>query len=376
MLEPSCGDGAFSNRIPGCIALEFDERHAPAGSLNIDFFAYPESQKFETIVGNPPYVRYQDIHPETKSLIRSELFDLRTNLYLFFIEKAVRHLSDGGELIFITPRDFMKTTSSVRMNKWLYEHGTITHALELGDARVFPTAVPNCLIWRYEKGLFSRDVQYASIGNKDDLLSALDNPPWEHRYFTESAGHLMFSAQQYSLHMSDIASVKVGGVSGADDIYASETLGNMDFVCSSTVKTGKTRRMIWAGKNDPVPDALIPHKERLIKRGIRSFDESNWWHWGRGFPMTNAPRIYVNGKTRQSNPFFLHPCNNFDGSVLAIFPHNLAISLQEFCEALNQIDWESLGFVCDGRFLFSQRSLENTPLPEVFARFLPNEKKI
>ncbi|MCK7501941.1 MAG: hypothetical protein MZW92_77240 [Comamonadaceae bacterium] len=27
------------------------------------------------------------------------------------------------------------------------------------------------------------------------------------------------------------------------------------------------------------------------------------------------------------------------------------------------MDWADLGFVCDGRYLFTQRSLENAPLP-------------
>lgn len=373
VLEPSCGDGAFSNCLPGCVAIEVDRTHAPAGSLNINFFAYPEAEKFATIIGNPPYVRYQDIHPETKALIKSNLFDLRSNLYLFFIEKTVRHLADGGELIFITPRDFMKTTSSVRVNKWLYSHGTITHAIELGDARVFSTAVPNCLIWRFEKDCFDRTVQYAEIGNRDNLEAVLDSPQWERRNFVETAGHLIFSKNLHAIHLKDIASVKVGAVSGADDIYADEKLGNLDFVCSSTVKTGKTRRMIWAGKNDGPPDSLLPHKERLISRGIRAFDESNWWRWGRGYPITDAPRVYVNGKTRQPYPFFLHECNNFDGSILAVFPHDPNVDLGAFCEALNSVEWDQLGFVCDGRFLFSQRSLENAPLPETFERFMPEK---
>ena len=371
VLEPSCGDGAFSKNLPGCVAIEVDRSHAPAGSVNIDFFAYPESEKFETIVGNPPYVRYQDIHADTKALIKSDLFDLRSNLYLFFIEKAVHHLSEGGELIFITPRDFLKTTSSVRMNQWLYAHGTITHAIELGDARVFSTAVPNCLIWRYEKGCFNRSVQYAEIGNKDDLEALLKAPRWESRHFVETAGHLMFSRDLHTLHMKDIASVKVGAVSGADDIYANERLGNSDFVCSGTVKTGKTRRMIWVGKNDAPPESLLPHKERLISRGIRPFDESNWWQWGRGYPISDAPRVYVNGKTRNPRPFFLHECRNFDGAILAVFPLDPKIDMQGFCEALNDVSWDQLGFVCDGRFLFSQRSLENAPLPESFRQFCP-----
>ena len=371
VLEPSCGNGAFSKCIPDCVAIEIDRQHAPEGSLNCDFFAYPESNKFETILGNPPYVRHQDISRDTKALIRSTLFDLRANLYLFFIEKSVRHLKKGGELIFITPRDFLKTTSSVRMNQWLYAQGTITHAIELGDARVFSAAVPNCLIWRYEKECFNRTMRYAKLGNKDKLEATLAAPPWETRHFIEAAGQLLFSRESHSLSMKEIASVKVGAVSGADAIYADEKQGNREFVCSETVKTGQTRTMIWVDKNDPPPAALLPHKERLIARRIRAYDESNWWQWGRGYPASTAPRIYVNGKTRQSRPFFQHDCNNFDGAILALFPHNPSIKRGALCDALNDLNWDQLGFVCDGRFLFTQRSLENAPLPEFFRKFMP-----
>ena len=39
---------------------------------------------------------------------------------------------------------------------------------------------------------------------------------------------------------------------------------------------------------------------------------------------------------------------------------------------LNRVDWNDKGFVCDGRFIFSQRSLENTLLPIDFERFANN----
>jgi len=47
------------------------------------------------------------------------------------------------------------------------------------------------------------------------------------------------------------------------------------------------------------------------------------------------------------------------------------VDIEAFRDALNAVDWEDLGFVCDGRFLFTQRSLEHAPLPAVFAAFLP-----
>jgi len=54
-LDPACGDGAFSARIAGCVAIELDPAHCPPGALNIDFFSYPESEKFATVIGNPPF---------------------------------------------------------------------------------------------------------------------------------------------------------------------------------------------------------------------------------------------------------------------------------------------------------------------------------
>lgn len=58
----------------------------------------------------------------------------------------------------------------------------------------------------------------------------------------------------------------------------------------------------------------------------------------------------------------------YDGSVLAVFPR-FKVDLEDLkmlCEMLNNVDWEELGFVCDGRFLFSQRSLENSMLGSEF----------
>lgn len=370
-LEPACGDGAFLAHLRSAVGIELDPAHCPAGALNQDFFAYPVAEKFPTVIGNPPYVRYQDIPSSTRKLLKSELLDGRSNLYLYFIEKAVRHLQPGGELIFITPRDFLKATGAVRLNHWLFERGTITHALELGDARVFSGALPNCMIWRYELGNLSRNTAWAEVRSGDDIAATLAAPPWQFRHFAEFGGHLMFVRGDYPLRFADVAQVKVGAVSGADDLYASEEHGNRDFVFSATERTGQTRPMLWVEPDEPPPAVLLPHRARLIARKVRAFDETNWWQWGRGYPLSERPRVYVNGRTRAKRPFFLHPSPHFDGAVLAVFPLRPDVDLVAFRDALNEVDWSDLGFVCDGRHLFTQRSLEQAPLPERFRPFLP-----
>jgi adenine-specific DNA-methyltransferase len=128
--------------------------------------------------------------------------------------------------------------------------------------------------------------------------------------------------------------------------------------------------MYWPLEKEDAEKVLAPYKEELINRRIKKFTEADWWSWGRGYPQNDQKRIYVNGKTRNPKPFFVSDCTHFDGSVLAIFPKNQDIDLQAFCDALNAIDWQELGFLCDGRYLFSQRSLENCLLPKELKNFL------
>ena len=54
---------------------------------------------------------------------------------------------------------------------------------------------------------------------------------------------------------------------------------------------------------------------------------------------------------------------------MGLFPHKTDIDLDELTQLLNSVDWEDLGFVCDGRFLLSQQALEGTVLPESFKKY-------
>lgn len=346
VLEPACGNGAFLQHLPDAVSIETDAAHAPAGSLVMDFFAYPETEKFATVIGNPPYVKARDIPAATRLRLASGLLDGHANLYLHFIEKCVRHLEPGGELIFITPRDFLKATGAARLNVWLAEQGTITDFDDLGDARIFQGATPNCAIWRFEKD------------NRSHRLR-------DGRRMVLAGGQLMFTRGIYSVPLASVFAVKVGGVSGADDIFAHDELGNAEFVCSKTAQSGETRRMIF-DLHVPYLDAF---KERLLARRVARFDDSNWWKWGRRHHISDAPRVYVNGKTRNPRPFFIHPCRQYDGAILGLFPHRRDADVARLAIMLNDVNWEELGFVCDGRYLFSQRSLEQVLLPEDFAAY-------
>ena len=350
ILEPSAGDGAFYNVIPDCVGIEIDRSLVPEGGICCDFFSYPTTEKFDTIIGNPPYVAYKHIESSTKDLLPSG-YDKRTNLYVFFIDKCLDHLNEHGEIIFITPREFLQATSARRLNERLYSLGTITNLINLGDKPIFKGYSPNTVIWRFEKDNFSRNAIYDG----------------DERYFKcHGNGILTFENSINDTNntlFGKLFHVHVGGVSGLDSLFANEVEGDVSFVYSQTRSTGETRKMIYVDSPTPY---LEQHKQELINRRIKKFNESNWWQWGRGYYLSNKPRVYVNCKTRVKNPFFVHNSIHYDGSVLAIFPYDTKLDCIKIAGTLNQFDWNKLGFVCDGRHIFTQRLLEKMWLPHDF----------
>lgn len=335
VLEPSCGPGAFLSKLPkGTIGIEIDKEIAYLNAFIMDFFDY--SSKVDTVIGNPPYVRHQDILPQTKAKLNMDLFDNRSNLYLFFIAHSIELLNDGGELIFIVPRDFIKTTSALKLNKKLYEEGGFTFWKEFGDEKVFKDASPNVAIFRWVKG------------GKHSIPVSFVN------------GYLFFSKEETKgkrkIYLKDLFDIYVGGASGANDIFVEPT-GNIDLVTSETKRTGLTKKAHYV---EQPTDYLIQFKQDLLQRKIKKFDENNWWEWGRKIRQIKGDKIYVNNKTRDMKPFFTNDSGWFDGSVLALVPkENNRYSVDELLEILNETNWAEQGFLVGGRLIFGQRSLEN-----------------
>ena len=339
LLEPSCGNGAFQKCLnDNSVFIEIDPNViTDKRVLNINFFDYPISEKFDTIIGNPPYV-----NNEFFKVTHYTNIIVKANLYLYFIEKCFYHLKENGEMIFIVPRDFIKSTSAKIVNKLLLTHGTITHFFDYGDAKLFKEACPNVCIFRYEKNNFSY---------KTHTFSGIKN-------LFINDGIISFSKEENVKPLGTFFDVKVGAVSGKDDLFECES--GDEFVYSKTVTTGKLKKMIY----EHYDISLEPYKNILINRKIKNFNELNWWSWGRPVNFQeNRPRIYVNCKTRCKNPFFLSPCKKWDGSILALFP-KFDLDLEKAVLILNSLAWSDMGFVTGGRFIFSQKSLQEALVKE------------
>jgi adenine-specific DNA-methyltransferase len=334
LMEPSCGDGAFFKiKSKNSVFIEIDKDLIVNNNvLNMDFFEYPVTEKFDTIIGNPPYVDNSLIDIKHKTGIK-----VQANLYLYFIEKCFHHLRQKGELIFIVPREFIKLTSAKYVNELLCKNGTITHYYDFGDQKLFKNACPNVCIFRYEKGNYTNKTK-----TFNGELNCIIND-----------GIISFVKDKDMVRVGDLFDIKVGAVSGADKFFENDENGE-EFVCSKTAKTGELKKMIYQ-KYDLI---LYQYKEKLINRKIKKFNENNWYEWGRPVKFyKDKPRIYVNCKTRNKNPFFINKCNKWDGSVLALFPKDSNMNLEKAVKQLNNQDWEQSGFITGGRFCFSNKAL-------------------
>ena len=99
-----------------------------------DFLEQDIRRKYNTIIGNPPYVKTNT-----------------GNLYIDFIEWCYELLSHNGELIFIVPSDFMKLTSSGKLITRMLEDGTFTDMILPHDEKLFGNASIDVMVFRYCK---------------------------------------------------------------------------------------------------------------------------------------------------------------------------------------------------------------------------------
>lgn len=167
VLEPCCGTGAISDLIPGVVALEVDETlQLPLYALVDEFLDWNGERLFDTIIGNPPYVR--------RGGRSTELLTASANLYLVFIEQAVRHLAPHGEVIYIVPREWLNLTSAKKLVAWMRTQGCITDWIEVpGKSAGWIGADVDTVIFRYELGATGRwpfDAEGTPLGELFDIV--------------------------------------------------------------------------------------------------------------------------------------------------------------------------------------------------------------
>jgi len=105
---------------------------------------FPEILKaggFDSVIGNPPYVRQESLS-EFKDYFEKhyESFDGVADLYVYFMEKGIRLLREGGYYSIIVSSSFLRTTFGEPLRAYLKKAAAILRVVDFGGLAVFENA--------------------------------------------------------------------------------------------------------------------------------------------------------------------------------------------------------------------------------------------
>ena len=165
ILEPSSGDGAFLaaagrrltelgtnpkdafQNIRGIELLASEAKAARARMRQLlgthpngqivcaDFFEWSQRdrQHFDCVVGNPPFIRYQNFPEPSRShairMMTKAGFkpNKLTNIWVPFVVGAAIHLREGGRMALVLPAELLQVSYAAQLRMFLAEHFSHLH---------------------------------------------------------------------------------------------------------------------------------------------------------------------------------------------------------------------------------------------------------
>ena len=85
----------------------------------------PHLQKYDLVIGNPPYRKLPKDAPEAKAM--PDICYGAPNLYSLFVSMSLFHLRNQGELVYIIPRSWTSGAYFKRFRKKILREGALTH---------------------------------------------------------------------------------------------------------------------------------------------------------------------------------------------------------------------------------------------------------
>lgn len=198
-----------------------------------------ESGGFDAIVGNPPYIRIQNLvehTPDEVAFYRSEDSPYATadqdnfDKYYLFAERALPLLNHEGRLGYITPHKFMSIESGEPLRCLLSEGQHVRKITHFGVEQVFPdrttyTAILN--LGSAESDTFEVERVDAiddwrsgkTFPNREFDSEHIDCDPWV--FISEEAQDLFTRVREdgRNTQLKEVADIPVGLQTSADDIF-------------------------------------------------------------------------------------------------------------------------------------------------------------
>lgn len=164
ILEPSCGEGVFLELLQqkgfnNLSAYEIDKELA----TEFPFVRYESfvsakiDERFDLIIGNPPYIRWKNLEEELKQELSSNpiwnrYFNSLCDYLYIFILKSIELLNENGQLIFICPEYWLNTTHSISLRNYMVQNGFFEQIYHFNETPIFDKVTVSTIIFKFVKG--------------------------------------------------------------------------------------------------------------------------------------------------------------------------------------------------------------------------------
>ena len=117
-----------------------------------------------------------------------------------------------------------------------------------------------------------------------------------------------------------------------------------------------------------INEHLLDHKEDLINRRIKKYDENNWFEWGAPRNVKKIEKykgekcIYILTLTREENIAFIGEVDYFGGLIM--MRPTKECNLQKIVDYLNSESFKS-NYMYSGRFKIGHRQLSNSYISNI-----------
>lgn len=186
VLEPSCGSCEFVTKFDQLYNLDFtciennlsiynDIKHIEKNNISIintDFLTYNNNNKYDLIIGNPPYFV---VDKNTISKEYYKYFEGRPNIFIIFIIKSLKLLNKNGYLIFVLPKNFNNSLYYNKTRQYINDNYTIINISNCLDDNYLETKQETIIVFiknkkPIEKYEYSFKINNNVIfGSKEDI---------------------------------------------------------------------------------------------------------------------------------------------------------------------------------------------------------------
>ncbi|GAA8914718.1 class I SAM-dependent DNA methyltransferase [Helicobacter pylori] len=244
---------------------------------------------FDCIIGNPPYIRQEQIKP-LKPLLEKQYQDFynsTADLYTYFFALSYNLLKEKGFNAFITSNKYARAKYGAKLRGLLLKKTTLVSYMELNALKVFESAAVDTSIMNFIKQTPPKESVFKyyepTPNDKDDLKSAHSLPMRQNALSTES----FIFANTTLLDLRD----KIEGIG--------TPLKDWDIQINYGIKTGANEAfIITTEKREEILNACKTQEERecteaLIKPILRGKDIKRYSYEWAGEWVINTHNGYT-----------------------------------------------------------------------------------